>query len=641
MRTLNLGIIAHVDAGKTSLTERVLYEAGVLDVPGSVLQGTTQTDTMELERRRGITIRSAVVSFEWRGTTVNLIDTPGHSDFIAEVERALGVLDAAVLVVSAVEGVQAQTLVLMRALQRLRLPTVIFVNKVDRAGADPEKVLGEVAARLTPDAIALGQVDDPGTRAAAYQGFGIGLTELRELRMRARTAGTVPVVFGSAITGAGVRDLLDVLTALLPQRQPPKDAAASGVVFKVEREATGERTVLARLRSGSLRVRDRVAVDGHPAERVTGLRVFERGGLAVTPSADAGRIVALSGLSRARTGDRFGPDRFGPDREGRRRGAGLPQFARPSLETVVDPVDPSRVGSLYAALTDLADQDPLIDLRRDDARREIAVSLYGEVQKEVVAAVLAEEYGLDVTFRPTTSICVERVRGTGAAAQVVAVRPNPFLATVGLRVEPAEVGAGVDVALEVELGSMPPAFFTAVREGVRATLAEGVHGWLVPDARVVVTHSGYYPRQSHAHGTFDKAMSSTAADFRSLARLVLAQALTRAGTAVCAPVHRFELEVPDDLLGAVLAELSRHRAVPLETRVRGAAAVLVGEVPADAVHALQQRVPHLTRGEGGFTSVLDHYAPVSGPPPTRPRVHPDPFAQIGDWTRIQRSWPAV
>ncbi|HET9998733.1 MAG TPA: GTP-binding protein, partial [Nocardioides sp.] len=148
MRTLTLGVLAHVDAGKTTLTERLLVEAGVLAEPGSVDAGSTHTDTMALERRRGITIRAAVVSFEVDGTTVNLVDTPGHSDFIAEVERSLGLLDGAVLVVSAVEGVQAQTLVLMRALQRLGIATVVFVNKVDRAGADPEFVELEVRERL-------------------------------------------------------------------------------------------------------------------------------------------------------------------------------------------------------------------------------------------------------------------------------------------------------------------------------------------------------------------------------------------------------------------------------------------------------------------------------------------------------------
>src|SRR3712207_5558338 len=150
MRTLNLGILAHVDAGKTSLTERLLYAAGVIDAVGSVDHGTTQTDFLPLERQRGITIKSAVVSFAIDVVTVNLIDTPGHPDFIAEVERVLSVLDGAVLVVSAVEGVQPQTRILMRALKRLRIPTLMFVNKVDRVGANCERVLGEIGRKLTP-----------------------------------------------------------------------------------------------------------------------------------------------------------------------------------------------------------------------------------------------------------------------------------------------------------------------------------------------------------------------------------------------------------------------------------------------------------------------------------------------------------
>src|SRR5256885_5513063 len=154
MRTLNLGILAHVDAGKTTLTERLLYAAGVIDEIGSVDDGSTQTDSLALERQRGITIKSAVVSFVIDDVTVNLIDTPGHPDFIAEVERVLNVLDGAVLVISAVEGVQVQTRVLMRTLQRLRIPTLIFVNKIDRGGAQDEAVLRDIAEKLTPAAIA-------------------------------------------------------------------------------------------------------------------------------------------------------------------------------------------------------------------------------------------------------------------------------------------------------------------------------------------------------------------------------------------------------------------------------------------------------------------------------------------------------
>ncbi|MEX1023251.1 MAG: GTP-binding protein, partial [Dehalococcoidia bacterium] len=185
MSTLNLGILAHVDAGKTSLTERLLHAAGIIDEVGSVDDGSTQTDTLALERQRGITIKSAVVSFAIDDVTVNLIDTPGHPDFIAEVERVLSVLDGAVLVISAVEGVQSQTRVLMRTLQRLRIPTLIFVNKVDRRGADCARVLANIAEALTPAVISMGAVAEAGTRdvrctpyGATDQAFTAGLVDL-------------------------------------------------------------------------------------------------------------------------------------------------------------------------------------------------------------------------------------------------------------------------------------------------------------------------------------------------------------------------------------------------------------------------------------------------------------------------------
>src|SRR3954464_16083264 len=171
MNSLNIGILAHVDAGKTSLTERLLFTAGVIDEIGSVDEGSTQTDSMALERQRGITIKSAVVSFVIDDVTVNLIDTPGHPDFIAEVERVLSVLDGAILVVSAVEGVQAQTRVLMRALQRLHIPTLVFVNKIDRLGADCTRTLTDIAERLTPAVVAMTSVDGEESKGAVASAF--------------------------------------------------------------------------------------------------------------------------------------------------------------------------------------------------------------------------------------------------------------------------------------------------------------------------------------------------------------------------------------------------------------------------------------------------------------------------------------
>ena len=282
---------------------------------------------------------------------------------------------------------------------------------------------------------------------------------------------------------------------------------------------------------------------------------------------------------------------------------------------------------MHAALSRLAEQDPLIDLRQDDLRQEVAVSLYGEVQKEVIQATLAGEFGVDVTFRETTTICLERPVGTGAALQIIDKDPNPFLATIGLRVDPAPIGSGVQFRLDVELGSLPYSFITAVEETVPETLREGIHGWEVTDCTVTMTHSGYWARQSHSHAVFDKSMSSTAGDFRNLTPWVLMSALHEAGTQVYEPMHRFQLEFPADLLGQVLPVLGRLRA-NLSTPVpRGLSYVLEGEIPAASVHALQQQLPALSRGEGVLETEFARHQPVVGTVPTRPRTAPDPLAR--------------
>jgi ribosomal protection tetracycline resistance protein len=639
---LNLGILAHVDAGKTSLTERLLHSAGVIDEIGRVDDGNTRTDTLALERQRGITIKSAVVSFPLDGVTVNLIDTPGHPDFIAEVERVLGVLDGVVLVISAVEGVQAQTRVLMRTLQRLRIPTLLFVNKIDRSGARHEAVLREISARLTPAIVPMGTAAGLGTRAARFTpGPGPAaaldvLTGHDDVLLAAYVENTVtdellhcslvaqtrealvhPVYFGSAATGAGVEALLSGIETLLPVADGDADGPVSATVFKVDRGPAGEKVAYARMFSGTLRTRDRVPFGTDGAEgRITGISVFGEGTDIREDSVAAGRIARLTGLGGIRIGDAIGEPRKAYEHF----------FAPPTLETVVVPGPGVNRGALHLALTQLAEQDPLIGLRRDERRQETSVSLYGEVQKEVIQATLAGEYGLEVTFRETTPLCVERLAGTGQAVEFNKKEPNPFLATVGLRVEPAPVGSGVGFRLEVELGSMPYAFFKAVEDTVRETLDQGLHGWQVTDCVVTMTHSGYSPRQSHAHQGFDKSMSSTGADFRGVTPLVLIEALRRAGTRVHEPMHRFRIEAPADTLGALLPVLAQLAAVPETTRNRDDLCVLEGTVPAARVHALQQILPGLTRGEGELESSFAHYAPVThGTIPERPRTDHNPL----------------
>ena len=584
------------------------------------------------------------MSFAVDDLTVNLIDTPGHPDFIAEVERTLAVLDGAVLVISAVEGVQAQTRVLMRALRRLDLPTLIFVNKIDRAGARGERLLAEIREKLTTEIVPMGSVQGLGTRRAGFGPYGaddaaftarltdviadhddefladyleddtaISYGRLRAgLAVHARAGRVHPVFSGSAITGAGVDALVNGLQELLPAAMEDPGGPVSGTVFKVERGPAGEKIAYARMFSGTVRARDQLRFGRDRAGRVTAISVFERGPAAPRACVTAGQIGKLWGLGAIRIGDSLGPGRAAaPGRH----------FAPPTLETVVVPARPADRGALRAALGQLAEQDPLINVRQDDARQEILVSLYGEVQKEVIQATLATDFGIDAGFRETTTICIERPAGAGSAAEFMSEETNPFRATVGLRIVPAQAGSGVRFQLGIERGALPVAFRRAIEETVRHTLQEGLCGWQVTDCTVTLTHSGFTPPPPFGWSTW----SSSARDFRNLTPLVLMGALRQAGTQVCEPVHRFHLEAPADTAWSVLPALARLGAAPDAPLTQGPLLIVAGDIPAAQVNELAQQLPALTRGEGVLDATFDHYRLARDPVPVRPRSGHNPL----------------
>ena len=626
-KQLNIGIVAHVDAGKTSLTERLLHATGVIDRVGSVDGGDTQTDSLDLERRRGITIQSAVVSFRIGDVQVNLIDTPGHSDFIAEVARAVHVLDGAILVVSAVEGVQAQTRVLMRTLRRLRIPTIVFANKIDRSGARYGTLLAELRAKLTPHVVALSEVDGIGTRgalvrprslagqdayaelaeafgdeeflAAYVEGAPMPVRERRAaVERRARRGRVFPVYFGSAVTGEGVADLIAGIRRHLPYARTKGDRPR-GSVFKIERGPSGEKIAYVRLRGGTLRAPGRVelyradAGGGFVSSReakATAVRVFTSGAATEPGELPAGGIAKVWGLRDALIGDAIGSPEELPPR-------GL--FAPPTLETAVKPVRPQDRGALWAALRDLSERDPLIGVRGEE---EAVVSLYGEVQKEVIASVLGEQFGIAVTFEETRTVHVERVIGTAEAHRALG---EPYPIYVSLRIEPGEPGGGVAYRVESQRGSLLVGFHKAIEESVYETLRTGPHGWQVVDCVVALTKGGY-------------VTGKTAGQFRELVPLMLHEMLLAARTRVCMPVHRFELEVPEASVPAVVMLLTEFGATVYAQERRGGTVHLGGTIEAGSLHGFERRLPGITSGEALLQTRPDGYRPVTGPPPVRP-----------------------
>ncbi|MFF8913090.1 tetracycline resistance ribosomal protection protein Otr(A) [Streptomyces sp. NPDC015032] len=614
MHTLNIGILAHVDAGKTSLTERLLFDGGVIDRLGSVDAGDTRTDDGEIERRRGITIRSAVAAFTCGDVQINLIDTPGHSDFVAEVERALEVLDGAVLLLSAVEGVQARTRVLLKTLRRLGLPTLVFVNKIDRAGAREVGLLDDVRRLLTPSVVPLTGVEDIGTpqarvvpRPLTAPGVATTLAEVDtgilaalvdgpaptedDLRavLAARTAdGSMhPLFFGCALDGQGVAELVEGIVRFVPAPTPEQRGtteAPRGAVFAVRPGPGGERRAYVRLYEGEVTNRQRLTflrrgADGRTtkvAGRALELTVVGQPG---APSLTAGNIAELRGVPGIRVGDRLGEV---TDR--------APQFAAPTLETLVRARHPAKAAPLRSALLALADQDPLLHARPAGSGAT-ALLLYGEVQKEVIAATLAEDFDIEADFEPSRVRFLERPAGTGEAYEEMPWLDQAHcMATIGLRVEPGARGSGTVFAYETELGALPRAFHQAIEDTVHATLRSGPHGWAVTDCRVTLVRSGF------------SSQHSTAADFRTLTPYVLLRALDRAGTRVYEPYHAFEVELPLDTLAPVTARLAAYGTEFGETTGGRTAWLITGELPARHVRDVELCLPRLTRGEGVWWS---------------------------------------
>lgn len=575
MSFLNLGILAHVDAGKTSLTERLLFDAGVIDRLGSVDSGSTTTDTLELERRRGITIRSAVATFPIDGLTVNLIDTPGHPDFIAEVERALRVLDGAVLVVSAVEGVQAQTRVMLRTLRRMRVPTLVFVNKIDRAGADPDRVLRDV-----PDAIAMWA--DPAEALAERDEQALAAfvadrpTPPGTIQRLTAAARVMPAFRGSAITGQGIPALTRAIAELLPPAAEIADGPLRATVFKIE----ADRSALIRVRSGALRVRDRIG-----GEHVTAIDDGRRECIC------AGDIGRVRGLRSVRVGDDLGGDRPSA------------VFPPPTHESTIRPVDPGRRGDLHRALRALAEQDPLIGLRLDPGSGELSVTLYGEVQKEVIRDTLAGEFGLDVHFGETVTLLRERPAGSTRVGIDVGAPGNPYVAGLHLLVEPGE---GIVVRLAAPIEHIPMyvyratgAFRDAIDSYVRASLCRGrLRQWDVDDIHITITDCGYIPPVT------------TAADFRRIVPGLLRRALADTGTVLCEPVQEVEITCPADTSAAVLGVAARRGLAVGGIGVDGGAALIRGTIPTGRLGEFEAALPGLTRGEARLETGSIDWRPV-------------------------------
>lgn len=633
-RILNIGVLAHVDAGKTTLTEQMLACAGAVRHAGSVDDGTAQTDWLPIERERGISVRAAQISFSWRGFQINLIDTPGHVDFAGEVERSLAAIDGAVLVISSVEGVQSHTENIWRALCALHIPTLIFVNKIDRAGSRfgalcasfPESLsaketvfprmsevenegLGgfsvspaaDLPERLTEtlaeydDAVAEAYLSERNAPEALLRAVLARCTERQQ---------AVPVFAGCARKGMGVEALLDGIVSLLPTADKKATEELSALVFKIEHDRTMGKLTHVRMYGGELHARDAVSVGGGPPEKITQIRRCSGGKTFDTGAVGPGDTAVLCGLSAPRVLDAIGaPPPGSPCR-----------LASAFLSVRVLPEKPEDLSSLLTALRELSEEDPLLDCKWAPAEREILISCTGRIQLEVVSALLRERYGLTVTFSEPSVIYRETPLRTAEGFDAY-LSPKPCWAVVRFRIEPLPRGSGV----VYDGGHVPSdTCFYRYQEHIRRSffenLAQGPLGWEVTDFKATLLYAEHHTIHTHP------------LDFFVCTPMALMDGLRNAGTGLLEPFLQVRVRAGSEYLGKVIGDLTQMRGVFDGPVLNGDVFTLEAALPVATSLDYPVRLASMTHGTAMYSSRFLEYRPCPlelGR--TAPRRGPDPL----------------
>ena len=547
MKIINIGILAHVDAGKTTLTESLLYTSGAILELGSVDKGTTRTDTMFLERQRGITIQAAVTSFNWNDYKINIVDTPGHTDFITEVYRSLSVLDGAILVISAKDGVQAQTRILFHALQKMNIPTIIFINKIDQDGINLNNIYQNIKEKLSNDIIVMQNVTltpeisikniidlddwDPVISKndklleKYIAGEKLTIQELTYEEYRCVKKGSLfPIYHGSARNNIGTQQLIEAISNLFCPEMNENDSELCGRVFKIEYTDHKQRLVYLRLYSGTLHLRDTIILPEKKKVKLTEIYIPSNGEMIQTKTVCSGDIFIIPN-NTLRLNDIIGNEKLLPCNVWNDKTV-------PILRTRIEPIKIEEREKLLDALTEIADTDPLLRYYVDTITHEIIISFLGTVQLEVICSLLIEKYHINIRIEDPTVIYLEKPLQKADYTIHIEVPPNPFWASIGLSITPLPIGSGIQYESKVSLGYLNQSFQNAVREGINYGLEQGLYGWEVTDCKICFEYGVYY------------SPVSTPSDFRFLAPIVLEQTLKKAGTQLLEPYLSFILFTP-------------------------------------------------------------------------------------------------
>ena len=619
----NVGIFAHVDAGKTTTTEHMLFTSGMIRNLGSVDDGTSHTDHLEIERQRGISVRAANTSLVWRDVHINLVDTPGHVDFLSEVGRSIRVMDGAVLIVSAAEGVQSQTETIWHALNSLGIPTIIYVNKMDRVGVSLNAVMEQIERLLSPFAVPLQipqgegeqftgilplwniQEDDPNfeinlSNVVAsivdqdedlmrryIEGEHIPEIELQQRFQSLTQSGQLfPICFGSSHKDIGVRELLDTIVEYLPSPKGDDEATLAGIIFKIERDNTMGRIAYVRLYQGSLRNRDlvhNVTQDIH--EKVTQIRKINGRKFMDLGQVFSGDIAAVYGLSQSKIGDVLGSS------------VGIPPSANiavPLLTVQVHTQDEHRYSDLVEALQELTDEDPLLDLQWLPDERELHLKVMGAIQLEILSSLLKSRFGLEVTFDKPTVIYKETPSCSGEGF-IAYTMPKPCWAILRFHIQPLPRGSGLIYESQVRSDNLLIRYQNEVAQRVPEALQQGLHGFEVTDLKVTLIEGEHHVWHTHP------------LDFVVATPMGIMNGLASTDTTLLEPILRFRITTPEEYGGKVLSDLVQMRAEFSPPSILSGRFMIEGILPVATSLEYPVKLRSMTSGKGIMTSSFAGY----------------------------------
>ncbi|MEI7724544.1 MAG: translation factor GTPase family protein [Bacteroidota bacterium] len=565
----NIAIMAHADAGKTTITEQFLFLGGQTRQPGNVDQGTAQTDFLPVEQERGISVRSANTSFLWKDTLINLIDTPGHVDFSADVERVMRVPDGVILVISAVEGVQAHTETLWNALRDRKIPVIFFVNKIDRVGADSELVIRAIVHELKITPLCLQETAGEGGNEVSITGLlnpddmqdqlveHIVATDEtllnqyledheplfqdinRQLTRMIRSCEIYPLFFGSAKMGMGTRELLDAVVDYFPAPGGDPNNPLSALVYGIGHDKIMGKIAYVRLFSGRISNREMILnATRQVEEKVTQVRRVFPGRFEDIGTVEAGDIAGISGFGSVQTGDLLGVSNESIPKE--------VKLKVPLLTVQVKAVSDKDYAALAEAMGELALEDPALEFEWLREEAELHVKVMGWIQMEVLERILADRFRIAARFENPTVIYKETPSGIGEGF-VQYWMPKPCWAIMRFRIEPGERGSGVVYQSIVAVNDIQQKYQNEVERSITGALKQGIKGWEVTDLRITLIAGEDHP------------MHSRPGDFTVATPMGIMNGLVNTGTTLLEPMIRFHIQAAEDLLGAIVSDITRMR----------------------------------------------------------------------------------